>query len=138
MKDKTETCGHPEERVIKSASRRLGKAFQRRRHLRRVSQDTKELTRVRETFDALSNMKAKSGKAIGWIPSDPPPQDHLVTPFLSSLILSDSSQPWVSSDWLPSIQGQHLPIDKSRRDKTSSHKNKRSRPHSILPARAHS
>lgn len=59
MRDNTGNCGNSE-------TGRLEKAFWRRRHLSRVLKNEEELARVRETFDALSKMRTRSGKAGGW------------------------------------------------------------------------
>lgn len=72
MRDNTGNCGHPEEGVIKFAPRRMRKALWRKRHLRRVLQDEEELARIIETFDVLSKVRTRSGKAVGWTLSNPP------------------------------------------------------------------
>lgn len=98
--------------MIKFAPRRLGKAFWRKRHLRRVLQDEEKLGRIIKTFDVLSKVRSKSGKAA-WCtrshPSPSPPSDHLVTPFLLILFFLITPSP-VSSDWLPTAQGPLLPL----------------------------
>lgn len=67
-------------------------------------QDEEELAKIIETFGILSKVRTRSGKALRWTLSNLPHRSP-GQPLSSSPVLSNSSQHWVSSDWLPTYQG---------------------------------
>lgn len=90
---------------------------------------------MRETFEALSKVKTSSGKAIGWTLYDLPPTQITWTPsFLPVLFFLIAPSLGSHQNGCPELKANGSSMTNQGEGKLSSHMNKGTKPHSILPA----